>query len=380
MFISLFICKCYHLILSFLGFLSAMTFDPLLLVGVAIFVALVVWFLFGRKKAISEEPKQPQDNALESMNHAPVTVENAEPVSFFRALSRSRSQLSSSLKSIFSTGFDEEIREDLEAILLSSDVGVDTTDWVLETLEERSRQDDVSDPDGLLKLLKDILASTLVASTVAVDEGLNKPHVILMVGVNGVGKTTTIGKLAHRYQSDGRSVLLAAGDTFRAAAVEQLKTWGERNRVPVIAQDTGADSASVLFDACESAKARGTDIVLADTAGRLQNKANLMNELEKIGRVLGKLDIGAPHQVLLVLDAGTGQNAISQAREFSKAIQPTGLVLTKLDGTAKGGIVFALSREFGLPIRYVGLGEKAEDLRAFDAEAFVDAMFAEASE
>ncbi len=380
LFISLFICKCYHLILSLLGFLSAMTFDPLLLVGVAIFVALVVWFLFGRKKATSEEPKQPQDNALESTNHAPVTVEVAEPVSFFRALSRSRSQLSSSLKSLFSAGFDEEIREDLEAILLSSDVGVDTTDWVLETLEERSRQDGVSDPDGLLKLLKDILASTLVASTVAVDESLNKPHVILMVGVNGVGKTTTIGKLAHRYQSDGRSVLLAAGDTFRAAAVEQLKTWGERNRVPVIAQDTGADSASVLFDACESAKARGTDIVLADTAGRLQNKANLMNELEKIGRVLGKLDIGAPHQVLLVLDAGTGQNAISQAREFSKAIQPTGLVLTKLDGTAKGGIVFALSREFGLPIRYVGLGEKAEDLRAFDAEAFVDAMFAEASE
>ncbi|NCV51039.1 MAG: signal recognition particle-docking protein FtsY [Gammaproteobacteria bacterium] len=380
MFISLFICKCYHLDSRFLGFPIAMTFDPLLLVGVAVFVALVAWFVFGRKKAASEEPKQTQDNAPESTNHAPATVEVAEPVSFFKALSRSRSQLSSSLKNLFSGGFDEEIREDLEAILLSSDVGVDTTDWVLETLEERSKQEGVSDPEGLLKLLKDILASTLNASEVTVDEGSNTPHVILMIGVNGVGKTTTIGKLAHRYQADGRSVLLAAGDTFRAAAVEQLKTWGERNGVPVIAQDTGADSASVLFDACESAKARGTDIVLADTAGRLQNKANLMNELEKIGRVLGKLDIGAPHEVLLVLDAGTGQNAISQAREFSKAIQPTGLVLTKLDGTAKGGIVFALSREFGLPIRYVGLGEKAEDLRAFDATAFVDAMFAETSE
>ena len=356
-----------------------MTFDPLLLVGVGVFVALVAWFVFGRKKAASEEPKQTKDSAPESTNHTPVTVEVGEPVSFFKALSRSRSQLSSSLKSLFSGGFDGEIREDLEAILLSSDVGVDTTDWVLETLEERSKQEGISDPERLLKLLKDILASTLNASEVTVDESTNTPHVILMIGVNGVGKTTTIGKLAHRYQADRRSVLLAAGDTFRAAAVEQLKTWGERNGVPVIAQDTGADSASVLFDACESAKARGTDIVLADTAGRLQNKANLMNELEKIGRVLGKLDIGAPHEVLLVLDAGTGQNAISQAREFSKAIQPTALVLTKLDGTAKGGIVFALSREFGLPIRYIGLGEKAEDLREFDATAFVDAMFAETS-
>jgi len=356
-----------------------MIFDPLMLIGIAVFVAFIVWFMFGRKKAAPEAPDQAQDSVRESIT-APLADEVAEPVSFFKALSRSRSQLSNSLKGLFSGGFDEEIREDLEAVLLSADVGVETTDWVLETLEERSKQEGISDPDGLLKLLKDILASTLSAAEVVVDESLNTPHVILMIGVNGVGKTTTIGKLAHRYQADGRSVLLAAGDTFRAAAVEQLKTWGERNGVPVIAQDTGADSASVLYDACESAKARGTDIVLADTAGRLQNKANLMNELEKIGRVLGKLDIGAPHEVLLVLDAGTGQNAISQAREFSKAIQATGLVLTKLDGTAKGGIVFALSREFGLPIRYVGLGEKAEDLRAFDATAFVDAMFAEASE
>ena len=356
-----------------------MTFDPLLLIGVATFTALIFWFVLGRKKETPEQPAQTQDSAPE-VTDIPAISEVAEPVSFFSALARSRSQLSSSLKSLFSGGFDEEVREDLEAILLSSDVGVETTDWVLESLEERSKQQGISDPEGLVKLLKEILASTLTASQVTVDESVNSPHVILLIGVNGVGKTTTIGKLAHRFQADGRSVLLAAGDTFRAAAVEQLKTWGERNGVPVIAQDTGADSASVLYDACESAKARGTDIVLADTAGRLQNNANLMNELEKIGRVLGKLDIGAPHEVLLVLDAGTGQNAISQAREFSKAIRPTGLVLTKLDGTAKGGIVFALAREFGLPIRYVGLGEKAKDLRAFDAVSFVDAMFVEAPE
>ena len=356
-----------------------MTFDPLLLIGVATFTALIFWFVLGRKKETPEQPAQTQDSASE-VTDTPAISEVAEPVSFFSALARSRSQLSSSLKSLFSGGFDEEVREDLEAILLSSDVGVETTDWVLESLEERSKQEGISDPEGLVKLLKEILASTLTASEVTVDESVNSPHVILMIGVNGVGKTTTIGKLAYRFQADERSVLLAAGDTFRAAAVEQLKTWGERNGVPVIAQDTGADSASVLYDACESAKARGTDIVLADTAGRLQNNANLMNELEKIGRVLGKLDIGAPHEVLLVLDAGTGQNAISQVREFSKAIRPTGLVVTKLDGTAKGGIVFALAREFGLPIRYVGLGEKAKDLRAFDAVSFVDAMFLEAPE
>ncbi len=356
-----------------------MAFDPFLLIGVVTFIALIVWFVLWRKKVTPEQPVQTQHVALEATN-TPVVDEVAESVSFFSALARSRSQISSSLRSLFSGGFDEEIREDLEAILLSSDVGVETTNWVLESLEERSKLEDVSDPEGLVKLLKEILASTLTTSEVTVDERVNSPHVILMIGVNGVGKTTTIGKLAYRYQADERSVLLAAGDTFRAAAVEQLKTWGERNGVPVIAQDNGADSASVLYDACESAKARGTDIVLADTAGRLQNKANLMNELEKIGRVLHKLDIGAPHEVLLVLDAGTGQNAISQAREFSKAIRPTGLVLTKLDGTAKGGIVFALAREFGLPIRYVGLGEKAEDLRTFDATSFVDAMFSEASE
>ena len=377
--VSLFICKCYHLGFLFLGFLIDMLFDSFLLVGFAIVVAVAYWLLIGRKENMPEQADRIHGKEQGFVKES-VATKPAEPTSFFRALSRSRVQLSSSLRGLFSDGFNEEIREDLEAILLSSDVGVDTTDWVLEKLEERSKQEDVSDPDGLLALLKEILASTLVVSGGTVEEGATTPHVILMIGVNGVGKTTTIGKLAHRYQAKGKTVLIAAGDTFRAAAVEQLKSWGERNGIPVIAQDSGADSASVLYDACESAKARGTDIVLADTAGRLQNKTNLMSELEKIGRVLAKLDIGAPHEVLLVLDAGTGQNAISQTREFMKAIRPTGLVLTKLDGTAKGGVIFALAREFGLPILYVGLGERAEDLRPFDATSFVDAIFAEAGE
>ena len=353
--------------------------DLFLLIGFAIVVAVAYWLLIGRKQNMPERADR-IDGKEQGFVEESVATKPAEPTSFFRALSRSRVQLSSSLRGLFSDGFNEEIREDLEAILLSSDVGVDTTDWILEKLEERSKKEDISDPDGLLALLKEILASTLVVSGGTVEEGATTPHVILMIGVNGVGKTTTIGKLAHRYQAEGKTVLIAAGDTFRAAAVEQLKSWGERNGIPVIAQDSGADSASVLYDACESAKARGTDIVLADTAGRLQNKTNLMSELEKIGRVLAKLDIGAPHEVLLVLDAGTGQNAISQTREFMKAIRPTGLVLTKLDGTAKGGVIFALAREFGLPILYVGLGERAEDLRPFDATSFVDAIFAEAGE
>ena len=356
-----------------------MLLDSLLLLGFAIVFAVTYWLLIGRKKNTLEQADRAHGKEQELEGEA-VATKPAEPTSFLRALSRSRVQLSSSLRGLFSNGFNEEIREDLEAILLSSDVGVETTDWVLEKLEERSKQEDISDPDGLLAILKEILASTLMVSGATVEHSANTPHVILMIGVNGVGKTTTIGKLAHRYQAEGKTILLAAGDTFRAAAVEQLKSWGERNGVPVIAQDTGADSASVLYDACESANARGTDIVLADTAGRLQNKTNLMNELEKIGRVLAKLDIGAPHEVLLVLDAGTGQNAISQTREFMKAIRPTGLVLTKLDGTAKGGVIFALAREFGLPIRYVGLGERAEDLRPFDAVSFVDAIFAETGE
>jgi fused signal recognition particle receptor len=347
-----------------------MTIELLIGGGALLGAASAFWYFRSRSK--QDEVQTPVATSVAIPSDVSVA-----PVSFFSALSKSRSQLGQSLRGLFSGGFDEAVREELESVLLSSDVGVETTDWILDTLAERAGTQKISDPDGLLVLLKDILTEILQPTAVPLTVDAEKPFVILMIGVNGVGKTTTIGKLAHRFKAEGRSVLLAAGDTFRAAAVEQLKAWGERNDVPVIAQDTGADSASVLYDACASARARGIDVVLADTAGRLQNKANLMSELEKIGRVLGKLNMGAPHEVILVLDAATGQNAVSQAREFAKAIQPTGIVLTKLDGTAKGGIIFALAREFALPIRFVGLGERAEDLQPFDAQAFVDALFAE---
>ncbi|MEP4392457.1 signal recognition particle-docking protein FtsY, partial [Marinobacter sp.] len=218
-----------------------------------------------------------------------------------------------------------------------------------------------------------------VTKPLEIDAG-KKPYVILMVGVNGVGKTTTIGKLTKLFQRDGKSVMLAAGDTFRAAAVEQLQVWGERNNVPVVAQHTGADSASVIFDAVQSAQSRGVDVVIADTAGRLQNKDNLMSELEKVVRVMKKLDESAPHEVMLVLDAGTGQNALSQAQVFQQAVGVSGITLTKLDGTAKGGIVFAIARQLQLPIRYIGVGEQVDDLRSFDARTFVDALFDESSD
>jgi fused signal recognition particle receptor len=220
-----------------------------------------------------------------------------------------------------------------------------------------------------------LLVATLSDNGQPVDQPTDGPLVILVVGVNGAGKTTTIGKLAHRYLSEGQTVMLAAGDTFRAAAVEQLQAWGERNNVPVIAQHTGADSASVLFDALSAARARNVDVLLADTAGRLNNKAHLMEELEKIVRVIKKADPSAPHETLLVLDSGTGQNAVSQAREFDAAVGVTGIALTKLDGTAKGGVVFAIGQQTKRPIRYIGIGEGIEDLRPFNAREFVDALF-----
>ena len=353
--------------------------NMLLWVGLAASLGVLLWFFVIRKKpdATSSDEAAPYDATATD-----VSSEVVEPpsVSFFDALSRSRTQFTQSLRGLFSGGLDEEVREDLEAVLLSADVGVETTDWILEALVTRAKAEGVDSQDGLMALLKSILSDILEPTESVVEMDPSAPHVMLMIGVNGVGKTTTIGKLAYQFQSNGQSVLLAAGDTFRAAAVEQLKTWGERLNVPVISQDSGADSASVLYDACASAKARGISVVLGDTAGRLQNKTNLMSELEKIGRVLGKLEMGAPPEALLVLDAGTGQNAISQAREFSKAIKPTGLVLTKLDGTAKGGIVFALAREFNLPIRYVGLGEQSTDLQPFDRSAFIDALFGNPSE
>jgi len=273
---------------------------------------------------------------------------------------------------------DEDLLDEVETCLLSADVGVKATTQVVDDLRGRVKRGEFADAHALLLALRRDLAALLVDIDQPLDiDPARKPFVILTVGVNGVGKTTTIGKLAKRFVMQGREVMLAAGDTFRAAAVEQLQTWGERNGVPVIAQGEGADSASVIFDALEAARARRADILVADTAGRLHTQAGLMDELSKIRRVMGKLDPEAPHEVLMVIDGTTGQNAVNQVRQFREAAGVTGLVVTKLDGSAKGGVVFALAREFGLPIRYVGLGEKADDLRAFDATRFVEALLPE---
>lgn len=271
---------------------------------------------------------------------------------------------------------DDDLVEEIETLLLTSDVGVQATSEIVADLTRKVARKELANTGALYEHLKNQLAGLLkdVEAPLVIDETC-KPFVILMVGVNGAGKTTTIGKLAKQFQAQGKSVLLAAGDTYRAAAVEQLKVWGERNDVPVIAQGTGADSASVIYDALEAAKSRGTDVLIADTAGRLQSKKNLMDELTKIRRVLGKLDDAAPHEVMLVLDSTTGQNAISQATQFREAVNVTGITLSKLDGTAKGGVIFAIARQLGLPIRFIGVGEKVDDLRTFRADEFVDALF-----
>ncbi len=294
---------------------------------------------------------------------------------------KTRASLTGGLADLFSVGkkIDEDLLEEIETTLLMADVGVTATSEIIDALTEKLERNQLKDGEALRKALRDELHGLLkdVTRPLEIDAG-KQPYVILMVGVNGVGKTTTIGKLTKKFQSEGKSVMLAAGDTFRAAAVEQLQVWGgERNNVPVVAQHTGADSASVIFDAIQSAQSRGgVDVVIADTAGRLQNKDNLMNELSKVVRVMKKLDESAPHEVMLVLDAGTGQNALSQAQVFQQAVGVSGITLTKLDGTAKGGIVFAIARQLQLPIRYIGgVGEQAEDLRSFDAETFVDALF-----
>lgn len=272
---------------------------------------------------------------------------------------------------------DDELFEELETQLLTADIGVPTTMKIVERLTEQASRKQLKDATALYQMLqgdlKDILAP--VAQPLTIPEHHEGPFVILMVGVNGVGKTTTIGKLAQQFKQQGKSVMLAAGDTFRAAAVEQLQVWGQRNNIPVIAQHSGADSASVIYDAVEAAKARGVDVLIADTAGRLQNKAHLMEELKKVVRVMQKLDSTAPHEVMLTLDAGTGQNAISQAKLFTEAVGVSGITLTKLDGTAKGGVIFAIADQFQIPIRYIGVGEGIDDLRTFHAQEFVDALF-----
>jgi len=293
-------------------------------------------------------------------------------------LGKTRASLGSGLSGLFSPGskVDEDLLEEIETTLLMADVGVTATTEIIDSLTDKLNRSQLKDGAALRDALKEELRNLLAGSRepLVIDSG-KKPWVMLMVGVNGVGKTTTIGKLARQFQNEGRSVMLAAGDTFRAAAVEQLQVWGDRNSVPVIAQHTGADSASVIYDAVQAAQARGVDVVIADTAGRLQNKDNLMAELEKVVRVMKKLDDSAPHEVMLVLDAGTGQNALSQAQVFQQAVGVSGITLTKLDGTAKGGIVFAIARQLGLPIRYIGVGEQVEDLRPFEPETFVDALF-----
>nr|WP_059392349.1 signal recognition particle-docking protein FtsY [Pseudomonas toyotomiensis] len=320
-------------------------------------------------------------SAAPALVAAPATQEKP---SFFARLKQGLSKTSASLgegmASLFlgKKAIDDDLLDDLETRLLTADVGVEATTAIIGNLTKRVARKELADSGALYKALQEELVSLLkpVEQPLVIDTA-KQPYVILVVGVNGVGKTTTIGKLAKKLQLEGKKVMLAAGDTFRAAAVEQLQVWGERNNIAVIAQHTGADSASVIFDAVQAAKSRGIDVLIADTAGRLHTKDNLMEELKKVRRVIGKLDETAPHEVLLVLDAGTGQNAINQAKQFNQTVNLTGLALTKLDGTAKGGVIFALAKQFGLPIRYIGVGEGIDDLRPFQAQAFVQALFEE---
>ena len=300
------------------------------------------------------------------------------------SLSRTKENLGSGIVSLFKgKAIDDELYEDLETQLLVADVGMDTTQKIITHLTDSASRKDLKDAEALLEILKQRMSGMLsevnqpLSDVMQAHDASEGPFVILMVGVNGVGKTTTIGKLAKQFQQQGKKVMLAAGDTFRAAAVEQLQVWGERNDIPVIAQHTGADSASVLYDALEAAKSRGTDILIADTAGRLQNKNNLMEELKKVVRVMKKINPNAPHEVMLTLDAGTGQNAVSQAKLFNEAVGLTGITLTKLDGTAKGGVIFSIADKFKIPIRYIGVGESIDDLRQFDGQEFIDALFSE---
>ena len=348
------------------------------------------------KEEITDEELEAQALAAEAAEEAvmvvpPVEEQPVEEIAqeqekptkegFFARLKRSllktKENLGSGFISLFrGKKFDDDLFEELEEQLLIADVGVETTRKIITNLTEGASRKQLRDAEALYGLLKEEMGEILAK----VDEPLNvegkTPFVILMVGVNGVGKTTTIGKLARQFEQQGKSVMLAAGDTFRAAAVEQLQVWGQRNNIPVIAQHTGADSASVIFDAIQAAKARNIDVLIADTAGRLQNKSHLMEELKKIVRVMKKLDVEAPHEVMLTIDASTGQNAVSQAKLFHEAVGLTGITLTKLDGTAKGGVIFSVADQFGIPIRYIGVGERIEDLRPFKADDFIEALFA----
>lgn len=324
------------------------------------------------------EPEQPSPAPAAEQSNPAEPVKESLFGRIKRGLARTSSQFSDGLGNIFlgKKEIDDELLEDLESQLLVADVGIEATTDIIDDLTARVARKQLADPDALYDALKEALAELVAgAEQPLVIDSSKRPYVILVVGVNGVGKTTTIGKLAKRLQGEGKSVMLAAGDTFRAAAVEQLQVWGERNKVPVIAQHTGADSASVIFDAVQAAQSRGIDVLIADTAGRLHNKEHLMQELSKVRRVMTRLDDSAPHETLLVLDAGTGQNAVSQAEHFIKSSGVSGIALTKLDGTAKGGVIFALTKQFGLPIRFIGIGEGIDDLQPFTAKPFIEALF-----
>lgn len=339
-------------------------------------------FGFGKKHPPGTPPDSPPDN--KQIAQSGDKSESPDKSGFFgklvAGLGKTRANLTAGLGTLLlgDKKIDSDLLDEIETRLLTADVGIEATDQIITNLKSKLSRNQLTDSEQFIAALKQELQALLSPADVPLQIHTEKPpYVILVVGVNGVGKTTTIGKLCHRFQGQGLSPVLAAGDTFRAAAVEQLEEWGERNQVPVIAQATGADSASVIFDAYQSARARGADILIADTAGRLHTKDNLMHELEKIVRVLKKQDATLPNEILLVLDATTGQNALNQARSFHKSVQLTGICLTKLDGTAKGGMVFNLARELGLPIRFIGIGEKIDDLRPFDAGQFVEALFLE---
>ena len=334
-------------------------------------------------ESVVETEEHEEESAVADMAE---TQEKPSEGGFFsrllKGLVKTKQNIGAGFRSFFlGKKIDDELFEELEEQLLIADIGVPTTTKIINNLTQHATRQQLQNADALYQQLKLEMGEILkpVAQPLRIDTS-KKPYVILMVGVNGVGKTTTIGKLARKFQMEGKSVMLAAGDTFRAAAVEQLQVWGERNHIPVVAQSTGSDSASVIFDAMQSAAARNIDVLIADTAGRLQNKNNLMDELKKIVRVMKKYDESAPHEIMLTLDAGTGQNAISQAKLFNEAGGLTGISLTKLDGTAKGGVIFAIADQFNLPIRYIGVGEKIEDLREFNAEELIDALFAHEEE
>jgi fused signal recognition particle receptor len=313
--------------------------------------------------------------AVQDVQLRPAEQSGQDPLE--QRLEDTRRQLGKRLGALLTNrnSIDEDLLDEIETTLITSDIGVNAALEIVENLRAGISNKVITQPAQVLPAVQAELYELIESCEhfLAVDEN-RKPYVILMVGVNGAGKTTTIGKLAQRYKEDGLSVMLAAGDTFRAAAVEQLKSWGERNQIPVVAQGSGADSAAVIFDALQSAKARGVDVLIADTAGRLHTQHNLMEELKKIHRVMGRIDESAPHEIMLVVDAGTGQNALSQAREFNQAIGLTGITITKLDGTARGGVLFGIAHELGVPIRFIGVGEAAKDLRPFDAGSFVNAI------